>query len=303
MHGDHGYFPSGSVLRKVQRERIVGLLYGQRALGIGAIDPRNFVGTRLHTTSPHRPFHRLVVTAKMFEAIFFGSRAEADRVLAAVHGMHSKVNGVLPDDAGPMPAGTPYSALDPELMLWTIAPAADSAVYFYELFVRRLTAGERDSFWADYVRFGELFGMDASAAPGSWSEFREYFDAKVNGADVYLTDEAHTTGSSVMFQIPITRPRWPAMSVHNLLIRGSLPPRVRELYRLDWSAADALRMSAAVRAARASRPLTPRSVLRGSCVAHFDDVAEAERRILASGKPVPGSLPPVDAPEFSAHAA
>ena len=44
-------------------------------------------------------------------------------------------------------------------MLWTIAPAADSAVYFYELFVRELSERELDEFWADYVRFGELFGM------------------------------------------------------------------------------------------------------------------------------------------------
>ena len=59
----------------------------------------------------------------------------------------------------------PYSAFEPELMLWTIAPAADSAVYFYELFVRELSEAERDAFWADYVRFGELFGMPASVAP------------------------------------------------------------------------------------------------------------------------------------------
>jgi uncharacterized protein (DUF2236 family) len=50
-------------------------------------------------------------------------------------------------------------------MLWTIAPAADSAIYFYELFVRELAEAERDEFWADYVRFGELFGMSASVAP------------------------------------------------------------------------------------------------------------------------------------------
>ena len=38
MAPDHGYFPHGSVLRRVHRERSVGLLYGQRALAIGAID-------------------------------------------------------------------------------------------------------------------------------------------------------------------------------------------------------------------------------------------------------------------------
>ncbi len=116
--------------------------------------------------------------------------------------MHSRVKGTLPEDAGELPAGTPYSAHDPELMLWTIAPAADSAVYFYELFVRELSDAERDEFWADYVRFGELFGMDSVVAPTSWRELREYVDAKINGPDAYLTEEALVIGRAVMLEIP-----------------------------------------------------------------------------------------------------
>ena len=85
------------MLRRVQKERAVGLLYGQRALGIGALDPRNFMGTLIHDRSADRPFHRLVATAKMFEAIFFGPTDKADRILAAVHGMHSNVKGTLPE--------------------------------------------------------------------------------------------------------------------------------------------------------------------------------------------------------------
>jgi hypothetical protein len=47
---DDGYFPrESSILRRVHEERAVGLLYGQRALGIGAIAPLNFIGTRLHS--------------------------------------------------------------------------------------------------------------------------------------------------------------------------------------------------------------------------------------------------------------
>ena len=295
MVPDHGYFPPGSVLRKVHGERVVGLLYGQRALAIGALDPRNFVGTRTHTRYAERPFHRLAATGKMFEAIFFGSKAEADRVLAAVHQMHSTVKGELPEDAGRMPAGTPYSAHDPELMLWTIAPAADAAVHFYELFVRELSEAERDAFWAEYVRFGELFGMPASAAPGSWAEFREYVDVKMNGPDAHLTDEARFVGSAVMFQIPTARSRWPAMRVHNVVMKASLPQRVREHYRVRFTAADAATARAAVTATRALRPLTPRSALRGRCTKYFDDVDAAERRMLARGHTAPGSLPRLEA--------
>ena len=158
--GDEGYFPAGrSVLRAVHAERVVGLNYGQRALMLGAAHPVNFIGTQANTRSGARPFLRLAHTAKAFETIFFGTRAEADKVLGFVERMHSRVAGELAEPAGPWPAGTPYTAFDPELMLWTVAVIADSAEAFYETLVRRLSADEKDALWRDYMRFGELFGM------------------------------------------------------------------------------------------------------------------------------------------------
>src|SRR4029079_17501766 len=108
---DQGYFPRRtSVLRHVHEQRAVGLLYGQRALAIGAINPLNFVGTANHTWARETPFQRLAHTAKMFERIFFGTRAEADGVLAMVRHMHERIEGTLTEDAGVTKAGTPYSA-------------------------------------------------------------------------------------------------------------------------------------------------------------------------------------------------
>jgi uncharacterized protein (DUF2236 family) len=145
---DDGYFPrDSSLLRRVHEQRAVGLLYGQRALAIGATNPLNFVGTISHTRARATPFQRLVKTAKMFENVFFGSRAEADRVLATVANLHQSVEGSLPEDAGKLKAGTPYSAYDPELMLWTVAVIADSAQVFYEMFVRPLSERERERLW------------------------------------------------------------------------------------------------------------------------------------------------------------
>lgn len=47
------------MLRRVHGERSVGLLYGQRALAIGALNPLNFLGTHAHTHSRLTPFRRL----------------------------------------------------------------------------------------------------------------------------------------------------------------------------------------------------------------------------------------------------
>jgi uncharacterized protein (DUF2236 family) len=288
---DAGYFPRGeSILREVHEQRAVGLLYGQRALAIGAIAPLNFVGTLRHTRALGMPFQRLTRTAKMFEAIMLGSKSEADRVLATVHRLHERVEGELPEDAGKFRAGTPYSAFDPELMLWTVAVAADSARFFFELFVRRLSDAERDRLWQEYIRFGELFGMPREVAPPTYRAFRGYWNERLASDEAHLTDEARYVGSAIMFEIPVPLSRWPAMRLHNLIMLGSLPARVRRLYGLSWSPAHALAYRAAVAGLRAPRPLTPERLRAGSCGSHFDLVARTERARVRRGAKIPGAL-------------
>jgi uncharacterized protein (DUF2236 family) len=299
---DEGYFPRGSsVLRQVQEERLVGLFFGQRALAIGALHPVNYTGTSQSTGGRERPFRRLVRTANDFEAIFFGTRAEADKVLAKVHKLHRRVRGELPQDAGPFRAGTPYDAFDPELMLWTVAVSAESALYFYELFVRGLSDWERDAFWLDYVRFGELFGMPREIAPPTYAAFRAWWDAKLGGPEMHLTDEARRTGAFVALEIPMPRINQPAKRLHDLVMLGSLPPRVRELYGLSWSPRQARAFPAAVAVLRGLRAVMPDTVRRGSCARSFALVEATERRRIERGRPTP-QLPPLPRRQASAAA-
>ncbi len=285
---DDGYFPPGeSVLRRVHSERAVGLFYGQRALAIGALSPLNFVGTSLHTDAREMPFKRLARTARMFETVFFGTRAQADRVLDAVARMHDRVNGVLPEAVGPFEAGTPYSATDPGLMLWTIAVMVDSAECFYELFVRLLSPVEREGLWCDYVRFGELFGLSTPEMPPTYDAFRDYFERRLAGAAMHLTDEARAIGYATAFQIPMPWHAQPNKRVHDLVMLGSLPPRVRELYGLSWSGRQRAAFEATVTLLRAARPVVPARVLRGSNTRSFEMVAATERRRIERGRPTP----------------
>ena len=159
----------------VHGDRSVGLLYGQRALLIGALEPLTYTGTMLSTRAADKPFQRLARTAKIQETVFLGTREEADEALAAVHRLHETINGELPEAAGAHAAGTPYSAFDPELMLWTLAVIADSGRAMYETMVRPLSDAEREDLWQDYVRFGELFGLPRSEVPASYREFEAWF--------------------------------------------------------------------------------------------------------------------------------
>lgn len=290
---DEGYFPRGrSMLRTVHEERLVGLFFGQRALAIGALHPVNYTGTSQSTGGRERPFRRLVRTALDFEAIYFGTRAEADRVLAKVHAMHQRVNGELGEDAGPFPAGTRYDAFEPELMLWTMAVAAESALYFYELFVRRLGDGEREAFWQDYVRFGELFGMPRSVAPPTYADFAAWWDERLAGEELHLTDEARRTGRFVALKIPMPWANQPAKQLHDLIMLGSFPPRVRELYGLSFSPAQARAFPLAVGLLRGLRRAAPDRVRHGSCAGSFALVERTERQRIARGRPTP-QLPPL----------
>jgi uncharacterized protein (DUF2236 family) len=283
-----GYFPrASSILRRVHEERLVGLFYGQRALCIGALAPLNYVGTSEHSYAKRTPFKRLVHTGNAFETIYFGSREDADKVLAYVDKLHQSVVGTLPRDAGVTPKGTPYSALDPDLMLWTVAVIADSAQFFYELFVRQLSAQERDALWEDYVRFAGLFGMPRQAAPASYEEFRAWFRSRLASEEMFLTDEARYVGYATAFEIPLPRPHQPAKRVHDLIMLGSLPRRVRELYRLSYRGRDEAAFHATVRAIKTARGVAPARLTCGWNTGSFARVAKTERWRIAHDRPTP----------------
>ena len=208
----------------------------------------------------------------------FGSRQEADSVLAMVHRMHERVEGTLSEDAGAIKAGTPYSAFDPEQMLWTVAVSADSARAFYELLVRPLTGDERDAFWDDYVRFGELFGMPRDVAPRSHAEFSAYFEQQITRPEAHLTDEARQVGSAVMFKIPV-----PAVAA--LGDAAPQPPHPRQPAAADPRA---LRLCAGARPRpRPSRRRRVRSAARGRWCP--SGCAAARTRPTSTSSPAPRS--------------
>lgn len=275
---DAYYFPPGrSMAHRVHGDRAVGLLYGQRAMLIGALEPLTYTGTMLSTRSGDHPFERLVRTAKIQETVFLGTREEADEVLAKVHQLHETITGELPAAAGRHPAGTPYSAFDPELMLWTLAVIADSGRTMYETMVRPLSEAEREDLWQDYVRFGELFGLPATEVPGSYREFMAWWDGKLSSPDLQATEHALEMAPLVAFRQPVPWSARPNLAVQNHVIKGTLPPRVREIFGIPWGGAHEAGFRAIAAAHRRVRPVLPRTMRRGRNDLFFDVVAKSER--------------------------
>jgi uncharacterized protein (DUF2236 family) len=264
--------------RRVHGERSVGLLYGQRALLIGALEPLTYTGTMLSTRAGDHPFTRLARTAKIQETILLGTKAEADRALAAVHRLHERVKGELPAAAGAHPAGSAYSAFDPELMLWTLAVIADSGRAMYETMVRSLSDEEREALWQDYVRFGELFGLPRDAVPATYPQFRSWWEEKLASPDLHATDHALEMAPLVAFRQPVPRSARGNLAVQNLVIKGTLPPRVRRIFGIPWSARHEAAFQSVAAAHRRARPVFPRRLRRGRNDYFFDVVTQAEKR-------------------------
>ena len=280
-----GYFPHGSMLRYVQSHRAVGQTYGQRALIIGATHPVPYVGTSQSTLARERPFERLARTAKAFETIFFGSREQADAVLRGVASLHRKVSGELAQDEGRFPAGTPYDANDAHLMFWTMAMLADSSRVAFETLVRPLSIGEREDLWADWVRFGELFGMPRDAAPATALDVDEWLRAWFHGDRMHLTTEARVVGRSIAHGMPVPLRLAPGVRVTSHVVVGMLPPPVRRLYGFGWSPAHEQSFRLAAAAVRRSHRVVPDRIRIGGNRGLHDLVIATERERVAAGRP------------------
>jgi uncharacterized protein (DUF2236 family) len=296
-----GYFTDDSMIRRVMRKRAVGLTYGQRALVIGAVHPLLYVGTAEHTEHRTTPYTRLALTGRLFEAVALGSRGEADRARAFTHRKHATVQGALPEDAGAHhPAGTRYAAHDPQLMFMTMAFTVDSAEVMHDLLVRRLSGTEREDLYQDYVRWGELFGMPREAAPASYPQFRRYFDDYLASDELFLTDEARLVGTYLSGQrvpYPLPLPLNQVVNSMYLLIQGSLPPRIREMYAMPWGRRDEIAfrtLAQAVRTAHRTPPLAPRvlhGTLAGPSAPVYRLLTRREHRLVGSGH---ASMPGID---------
>jgi uncharacterized protein (DUF2236 family) len=263
----------------------VGLLYGQRALLIGALEPLTYTGTMLSSASGDHPFTRLARTAKIQETVFLGTKAEADKALAAVHRLHERIKGELPEAAGAHAAGSAYSAFDPELMLWTLAVIADSGRAMYEVMAGPLSDEEREALWQDYVRFGELFQLPRDAVPPTYREFQAWFDARLAGPELHATAHALEMAPLVAFRQPVPLGARFNLETQNLIIKGTLPERVRQIFGIAWSPAREAAYRSVTAAHRRARHAMPRAMRRGRNDYFFDVVTQAEKR--RGGTPTP----------------
>jgi uncharacterized protein (DUF2236 family) len=238
-----GYFTDASIIRVVQRETVVALS-GPRALLMQAAHPVAFVGFFMSTGALADPYARLRRTAAVLDAILWGDQEGADRATARVRRVHSRFRGTLSEAVGPFPAGTPWAADDPQLLLWILATLADSAWVVYERYVRALSRAEKDAYWDDMRVIGSLFGVGGQDMPRDSLEFEDYMREMLAGDTLYVSDDARELGIEIVMHPPVPLVARPLLELANFVTVGLLPGRVRRQYGFGWDPVRALTLRA-----------------------------------------------------------
>ncbi|HVA89468.1 MAG TPA: oxygenase MpaB family protein [Chloroflexota bacterium] len=225
-----------TVLQRVNSERVVLLGWGAAIL-MQLAHPQVAAGVAQHSRfldTPMARFQRLGRTIKVMQALNFGNPAEVARAARLVNTIHGRVNGSTESFAPGCPAGTPYRALDPRLLLWVLASLLYALPRAYELFVGPLTAEERDRFIRDARPLGVLLGVPEHILPRNTAELDRYLEDMLAGGEVAVGE----TGERLTREL--LRPAWPWFArpliwLSALPAIGLLPPAVRRAYALPWT--------------------------------------------------------------------
>jgi uncharacterized protein (DUF2236 family) len=227
-----GVFEDTAMIRRMHREHVMALA-GPRALLMQAAHPVAFEGFFAHTGALDEPYERLNRTARIVELVVFGPREQAERATRRVRAMHGSVRGELAVPAGRFPAGTPYTADDPALLLWILATLVDSGLLVYERYVRRLTRAERNAYWRDYRVFGRYFGLEEHELPESIEDFEDYVSDVVH-QDLHVTPRARELAVEIVMRPPVPLRLRPLLEAANFVTVGLLPANVRDQYGFRW---------------------------------------------------------------------
>lgn len=228
-----GYFTEDSMIRRVHREVVVAL-NGPRALLMQAAHPVAFAGFFMSTGALDDPYARLKRTADVLNAAVYGERDIADAATSRVRRVHSRVRGTLPESVGRFPAGTPWAADDPDLLLWIIATLADSGSLVYERYVTPLNRSQRDAYWEDWRLIGSLFGLQDSQMPSSSRVLELYMREMVESDVLHVSEQARGLGVQIVMRPPVPLAARPLLELANFITVGLLPEAIRRQYRFGW---------------------------------------------------------------------
>lgn len=203
-----GYFGPESVTWQLYREPLV-LFGGIRALLLQIAHPAVADGVARFSNFRTDPFGRGYRTFAAMAMIYFGSKTQAEKTAQRLWRIHSAIQGE---------ASKPYSANDPELLLWVLATLTDTTLQVFEKMpLRGLPADWKERFYEESKIAANLLGIPGEQYPHDLPAFEKYFRVMM---------ESEVLGSSPvcreLAQAIVQHPRAPKKIAH-LLAAGWLP--------------------------------------------------------------------------------
>jgi uncharacterized protein (DUF2236 family) len=272
---DGGFYGPGSEAWRLNREAMLLLGAGPRALLMQIAHPLVAAGVADHSQFRDDPWARLSGTLRSYLRIVYGSAPAARDEIRRLHDLHRGIRGDVADEGARQRHGRRYSALDPSLSLWVHATLVDSTLTAYDAWIERLSHAERARYYEETLPVGRAFGIPASLLPPDVDAFDDYVSAML-GPDgpVRVNDEARELADAILHP-----PLGPAVAAAGPLFAraaplldaiparaygwlfwpsiGLLPAQVREGYGLAWGLRQRAIAGWLVAAWQAWRPVLP----------------------------------------------
>ena len=256
---DPGLYGPDSVTWRVHADPSMALA-GLRALFLQAVHPLAMAGVAQHSDFRTDPWGRLFRTAEYVGTTTYGTTAQAQRAGAKVRGIHRRLQGVEPE------SGRAYRVDDPELLRWVHCVEVES---FLSTAVRcglRVSAADRDRYYAEQTRGSALVGLTPADVPGSVAQMKQYF------ADMQpqlgVTAEGRRAATFVLWPpmpslVQLGTPARPAWIALAAAAFAMLPRWARRMYRLPGLPLLDLGASAAGMAFRSGLLVVPERLRNG----------------------------------------
>lgn len=246
------------VTQRINAERLV-LLGWSRAILLQFAHPLIAAGIAEHSGFRDKPMaavQRLRHTVRAMLELTFGSDLARECTLERIRGIHRRISGELPVAVGPFSAGTPYSAEDPDLVLWVHATLVESLPMFYEMLIRPLTPAERDAYCVEAAPIAAALAAQPHEVPGSWAALHEYLDGMYASGRIVVGAQASELARGVLSP-PFGPIGAPGTATNRLLAVGTLPAAVRAQYGFEWTRNHERAFDIVVHALRTSRRPLP----------------------------------------------
>jgi uncharacterized protein (DUF2236 family) len=249
------------VSRRINAERLV--MFGwSRAILLQLAHPLVAAGVAEHSSFREggvSAILRLHHTIRVMLALAFGDQPARQGALDGIRAIHRRVNGRLPATVGIFPAGAPYTAEDPDLVLWVHATLLESIPMVYELLVQPLSDTERDEYCAEGAATAVELGARSAEVPRTWADNAAYVERMSRSGAIAVGAQARQLAALVLSP-PYARLAGPAAWTNRLITVGLLPEEIRRQFGFVWSRRSAQRMRRVAALVRFARRVTPNAV-------------------------------------------